>query len=76
MSDHKPLSADFIVDVSISVALVQLCVDSLCIQVDVYDKNHTLAVAKTLYRQLEDIESQANLKVKVEPSGVSLGRVS
>ncbi|PBK73998.1 DNase I-like protein [Armillaria solidipes] len=58
MSDHKPLSADFIVDV------------------DVYDKNHTLAVAKTLYRQLEDIESQANLKVKVEPSGVSLGRVS
>ncbi|KAK0454454.1 DNase I-like protein [Armillaria borealis] len=58
MSDHKPLSADFIVDV------------------DVYDKNHILAVAKTLYRQLEDIESQANLKVKVEPSGVSLGRVS
>ncbi|KAK0486312.1 DNase I-like protein [Armillaria novae-zelandiae] len=46
MSDHKPLSADFIVDVD------------------------------TLYRQLEDIESQANLKVKVEPSGVSLGRVS
>lgn len=58
MSDHKPLSADFIVDV------------------DVYDKNHTLAVAKTLYRQLEDIESQANLKVKAEPNGVSLGRVS
>ncbi|KAK0459184.1 DNase I-like protein [Desarmillaria tabescens] len=58
MSDHKPLSADFVVDA------------------DVYDKNHTLAMAKTLYRQLEDIESQANLKVKVEPSGVSLGRVS
>ncbi|KAG7449826.1 DNase I-like protein [Guyanagaster necrorhizus] len=58
MSDHKPLSADFIVDV------------------DVYDKNHKLAVAKTLYRQLEDIGSYANLKVKVEPSGVSLGRLS
>ncbi|KAK0212373.1 DNase I-like protein [Desarmillaria ectypa] len=58
ISDHKPLSADFVVDV------------------DVYNKNHTLAVAKALYRQLEDIESQENLKVKVEPSGVSLGRVS
>ncbi|KAK0226427.1 DNase I-like protein [Armillaria fumosa] len=70
MSDHKPLSADFIVDVSTSVVLVWRR------NVDVYDKNHTLAVAKTLYRQLEDIESQANLKVKVEPSGVSLGKIS
>ena len=60
MSDHRPVSADFIVDVSLAETYLEkrTVASDITSQTDVYDTEALQAGVRTLFNQVDDLQSE------------------